>query len=320
MEKVDIDDITATYFPEYAKLSDDDKYDFWHDLSDKDKYLINYDYIIANGNPDYNYLMCNEPGRLDKLETLFDYPSMYEFDKSWWEFQRDSIWEEIEKQKKEMEKGSKFHTPLKVSKSINNFNEQYKEYSIYCSGDWFRMIDNDVLLYSQVISVKWFIFYEIELYLDELQEATIPYKMNDDLEFMTLLNESNPSIKYKANGREYEVDELNSLMTKYLNNDVLEIIESKIKESSLHGVTFRCDRGYDNDSEAEFDPFTDFIFLDEESLRSVRLTHFLSDFKSIQKPFEILTELVESVKSIVTTDFERIYEENRTKFLHKQQA
>lgn len=314
MEKIDLDNIITKRYPHYFDMTSDEQYDFWHDLSEKEKYAINEEYLLENGNPEYDYLMCNEPGRLDTYVTIFDYPSMYEFDKDWWEFQRNSIWEEIEKSKREMEKGSKFYTPTSVAKSINNFNENYNEYAIYCSGDWFRMMDKGIFIYSQVISLKWFLFYEIEIYLDELQEANIPYEMNGDLDFTTLLNESNPSIRYKAGGREYEVEALTKLMSTYLNNDALTLIEKTIKDKSYSGLTFRRDKGYELDN---FDPFTDFIFVDEESLKAVRMTNFLNDFEKAQLEFKYLDELLVEIKELVRIDFERIYEQNRSKFLSR---
>jgi len=41
-----------------------------------------------------------------------------------------------------MEEGSDYWTPEKVANIINELNEKYKNgYEIYCTGDWFRLID-----------------------------------------------------------------------------------------------------------------------------------------------------------------------------------
>ena len=321
-----IEKILEEKYPEYKLLpivndinaDENPREDFWNNLSTIETYDINAQYLKVIGNAKYDYLMCWEPGRLDdENESIFDYPSLYEFDYKWWEFQKEAEYKNLEDLKDWMEKGSEYWTPERVAESINRVEERYADgYSIYCSGDWFRMIENDTFLYSQIISAKWFIYYELEQYIDNLQEKLLPYSLNeDDYDFETLLNEDDPTKRYKANGRELELESLKKLIGKYLNTSLLPLIEKFMKTKNFNGFGFRFDRGYDRSDPKNFDPFTDFIFWDEDSLKSVRLTNFLEDFSKIRQDDALLLEFIESIKKQVKKDFMDIYNDNASRFL-----
>ncbi len=204
----EIEELLAELYPIFKDITDDDaKDDFWRDLSEKEKYDVNSTYLKQVGNPEYDYLVCWEPGRLDNDVEITDYETFYEADYDWWEFQKKSRWESIEDMKEWMEKNPAQTTPERVAQSINSFNDSYSSgYSIYLSGDWYRLIENDVFIYSQMISAKWYLFYEAERFLDDLQEENIPYSFKDDDNFLSTLNERDPRKIYNANGRELELD------------------------------------------------------------------------------------------------------------------
>jgi len=333
MNKI-LEDIIENKYPEYKKLPivdnilDDDnpRDDFWDDLSEREHYDINAEFLKQTGNPEYDYLTCWEPGRIDdEKETLFDFKTMYDFDYSWWEFQKQAEYDGIEECKKWMEEGSDHWTPEKVAESINRINEKFKNgYEIYCTGDWFRLIEKDInnqetFLYAQVISARWYLFYELEGYLSDLQDELLPYTLNEDRgDFLKMLNEKDPEKRYKAGGREKELDTLQDLIRKYEQNQLLDLIDTTLLTyPKFSGRTFRFDRGYYETETQKFDPFTDFIFWDEQSLRNVRTTNFLNDFTQKEKNPEDFTEIIELLKVQVKKDFMAFYDKNRSRYIQK---
>ncbi len=324
----EIETILENKYPEYKALpivddihaEENPREDFWDNLTERQTYEVNADFLKATGDPKYDYLTCWEPGRIDEEnETLFDFPTFYEFDVSWWEFQKEAQYESIEDCKKWMEEGSDHWTPEKVAKSINDLEEKYSSgYEIYCSGDWFRLIENDVFLYAQIISAQWYIYYELESVISDLQNEHLPYSLNEkDMEFIELLNESDPEKKYLAGGREKELDSLQDLIRKYEGQPLLDLISKYMKTVNYSGGTFRFDRGYKETPTEKFDPFTDFIFWDEQSLKNVRTTHFLEDFKKVQLTGPKLNDLICGMKVEVEKDFMEFYNENKSRYIHK---
>ena len=213
--KPEIDDILVKLYPVYKDLPEvdfindqDDVYtkdDFWDDLSNKEKYNVNSLYLKMIGDPKHDYIMCWEPGRFDENEAVTDYTNFYDVDYKWWEFQKNANWSNIEDQKKMMMSGSKTYTPEKVAESINSFNDEYSEYKISMTGDWYRLIERDTFIYAEMISLKWYLFYKAEFFLDSLQDEHIPYELKD-ADFETLLNTRDPEEKYNAAGREKELE------------------------------------------------------------------------------------------------------------------
>ncbi len=311
--KPDIDQILQKKYPDYSELvTDDEKDDFWDNLDNKETYQINKEYLMLIANPSYDYLMCWEPGRFDNNELATDYDDFYTIDYAWWEFQKRASWNSIEEYKKWMEQGSKTWTPEVVAKSINDFHERYKNYSIYMTGDWYRLIDNDTFLYAQLISLNWFIYYKLEIYLDDLEDSHIPYTFkNDDL--TNLFNEKDPEKIYDAKGREKELESFKDKMRKYQINELSSIIDSTLSKftDTLTGKTFRIDTGYDADN---FDPFTDFIFFDIQSLKNVSPKEFLKTFKEHQVDASIIEKIIDELKLVIFNDFKRIYNDNYKKF------
>jgi len=326
MDKI-LEKIIEDKYPEYKAMpivddinaDENPRDDFWSDLSERETYDINGAFLKETGNPTYNYLTCWEPGRLDEeKETLFDFPTFYEFDLAWWQFQKDAQYESVEECRQWMEKGSDHWTPERVANSINRLEEQYKDgYSIYCSGDWFRLIENDIFLYAQMISAKWYIYYELENMISELQNDALPYSLNeDDMSFLELLNEHDPEKKYKAGGREKELDSLQDAIRKYEGQPLIDLIDKEIeKHSELSGKTFRFDRGYVETKTEKFDPFTDFIFWDEQSLKNVRTKNFLEDIGTISESSTTITNIIKVLKGLVKEDFIVFYDANKSRYI-----
>ena len=321
-----IEKILEDNYPEYKLLpiiddinaEENPREDFWDNLTSIETYDINAQYLKEIGNEKYDYIMCWEPGRLDdENESFFDYPTLYEFDYKWWEFQKEAEYEAVEDCKKWMEQGSEHWTPERVARSINRLEEKFADgYSMYCSGDWFRMIDNGVFLYAQIISAKWFIYYELENYVSELQDELLPYSLNqDDYDFQELLNEDDPTKKYKANGRELELEALQELIRDYESNGLINLIDKSMTEENFQGAGFRFDRNYDREDPKNFDPFTDFIFWDEDSLKAVRPTDFLEDFSKIRADGSMLIDFIDDIRKQVKIDFMEFYNANSSRFI-----
>ena len=75
--KPEIDTLLQEKYPEYKDMLEDERDDFWDDLDDKEKYNINKEYLKLIANPNYDYLMCWEPGRFDTDEQATDYDNFY---------------------------------------------------------------------------------------------------------------------------------------------------------------------------------------------------------------------------------------------------
>lgn len=318
-----LEKILEDKYPAYAKLpivddinaDENPRDDFWSDLSEKESYDINAEFLRQTGDPKYDYLTCWEPGRIDdENETLFDFPTFYEFDLAWWKFQKEAQYESVEDCKKWMEQGSDHWTPERVAKAINDLEERYENgYEIYCSGDWFRLIENDIFIYGQVVSAKWYLYFHLEGFIGDLQDSLIPYSLNEkDHDFQTLLNLDDPEEKYCAEGREIELNTLQDAVRKYEGEPLLEAIGMVMGKYNHSGGTFRYDRKYTQD---DFDPFTDYIFWDEQSLKNVRTTHFVEDFKDNLKDASIIDKMIVEIEDIVREDFMEIYNANRSRYI-----
>ena len=307
--KPELEDIIGGMFSEFKLLKDEEaKEDFWSDLTESQSYAINKEYLLRTEKPEFDYLVCWEPGRLNENETIFDYPTFYEFDYKWWEFQKEASLESIEEMKKWMENGSKHYTPETISMAMDNHNKKFKNYEMNCTGDWFRLMDGNTFIYAQMISAKWYIYDHLEKTIDELIEKNIPWKFKGDIEnWLNAINSNIPEETYEANGRERELESLKTKLNEYNNNELLDIIQNELDNNNYSGKTFRFDRGYSVDN---FDPFTDFIFYDIESLKNIRTKSFLKDFKENQEDSVKLDKIIEKLKLKITDDFKKKYEEN----------
>lgn len=315
--KPDFDTVIGSIYSEYNAITDEDeKETFWYNLSDKDKYLFNKEYLIQTQKPEYDYLVCWEPGRLDENESICNFNNMYEFDYAWWTFQKEAELDSINQMKKWMENGSEYHTPDKVARAINYYEEKYNEYSMYCTGDWIRLIENDTCIYGQLISAKWYIYYELEMLLDDLIDKQIPWTFKGDTSnWLDAINANTPEDTYEAKGRERELERLKKEVSKLLNETILNSLDERLKAYGLDGKTFRYDRGYEDTENANFDPFTDYIFMDVESLKNIDPKHFVNDFKKYQGDSVDFDKIILDFKEQTIRDFKEIYDINTSKYI-----
>jgi hypothetical protein len=315
--KKSVDIIIAEMFDNYDINADDDaKDDFWHELTDEEQYMVNSRVQLENGNPKYDYLSCSEPGRFDNNEVVTDYETLYEVDYKWWEFQKKCRWDGIEEMKGHMNANdTEYYSPQKVSEVINAFNDDYDGgYTIYLTGDWYRLIENGKLLYSQFISARWYLYYELENLLDTLGDENIPYSYKDSDDKLMFINEPDAAKKYDAQGREYELESFNCEIMKYQHDEMIDKIDVVVDKykCKFSGKVFRTQR--DETIVNDCDDFVDFIFYDEQSLKNVSPKNFLKTFKQNQEEFSEFALLFSELVKIVTDDFYRIYDANKLKY------
>lgn len=313
--KKEIEQIINERYPEYDINADEEtREDFWHELPDKEKYAINSIHLKTVGKPEHDYLICWEPGRFDTGVEVTDYNTMYEVDYEWWKFQRDVRWESLQEYRESLGKSPGSEEVEKAERYEDQHNEEFADgYKIHLTGDWYRMFDGETFLYSQVISAKWFLFYQMEDFIDELQEKQLPFEFTDN-DFMSALDTKDPKQIYKANGREAEISDLLDNIRDYQTNALVEKLDFYIAKFSkrFRGHTFRRDDGYNED---DFDPFTDFIFFDELSLRCVSPKNFLNTFRQNQIDFDEFKIMISELKSEVEEDFLKLYNENKSRHI-----
>lgn len=314
----EIEEIVLEFFSDFDTTADDDvKDEFWHTLSEKDKYNINAEHLKRTANPKYDYLLCWEPGRFDTDVFATDFNTFFDIDYDWWLFQKKSRWDSIEDYKRSIEKHPKHATQEKLQKYIDAFNTEFTNgYKIYLNGDWYRLIDkNGTFLYSQFISAKWFLFYEAESLLDELESQKIPFTFRDDFDLIESCDLNDPKKIYEADGREHELNNLKKKLREYYSKELIKYLDFIISKYSrvFSGCTFRRDIGYEEGE--SFNPFTDFIFFDELSLKRVSPKNFLDTFNECKVDYSEFQIMIDEVKYKVESDFNKIYDENRSRYI-----
>ena len=313
--KKEICEIIAELYPEYdITASDEVKEDFWTELSEKQKYDVNCQYLIEIGTPEYDYIVCWEPGRLDTAEVLTDYDNFYEFDLLWWEYQKKASYEALLESHEWAKETPEKYASDYIETSTANFDKNYNMgYTVSMAGDWFRLIDNGTFIYSSFISAKWHLFYLAEEHIDELQEKHIPYTFRDT-DIDTCFNTEDPKERYDAAGREVELESYQTVMRSYTYTQMADDIDTLLLQyhDELTGTTFRYDVGYTDDE--DFDPFTNFVFFDVESLKRVKTKQFLKTFKDAAGDYTVFDRLIAELLKIVSARFDTIYTENKKLF------
>jgi hypothetical protein len=126
---------------------------------------------------------------------------------------------------------------------------------------------------------------------------------------------TNDGSQYNAGGREKELVGYHSKIRKYQNDAVFDRIRDILTENAdrFSGKVFRVDRDYDK-PEKNADPFTDFIFFDEQSLKNVQPKKFLKTFAENQVDFSEFKKILDDLKEVVYYDFRDIYNTNHTNY------
>jgi hypothetical protein len=193
-----------TKYPEYVKKA------FLEMLNEDELYDFNYEKLLAFGNKKYDYILCTEIGRIEDENEIFNYNNIYEYDYAWWNYQRSFAFKDLEKISK-YEFGADIEAiEIDVQKQLGFIKRDYfEQFDIYLTGDWFRMIKNDKLLYFNILSLKWHIFYQLEEYIEKLyEESENIKKYTDNSNKLLSIIEEILSIDYsKLDGKIYEMQE-----------------------------------------------------------------------------------------------------------------
>jgi len=268
------------YFPESKKLSDLDLIDFIDKISDKDDYNIKKIYQYKIGKYE-NHLSFNEVGYFDDNVDFFDYTTLYDVTKDWYKFQKEH---RINVYKKH---------------SINKMIEINKDFNIYLNGEWISYIENDILYYGQLISLKTYLFDELNNYITSFLKRKLKLKYNDlgieDFDFNT---DSIYLFNNKKQQEKYEI--LNKFFTIYIHEYLELIINDYIKNIDCVFIEKNVDYNRLEDN------FISFIYPNNECLKKIRTkTLFTDTNKCLSKEYK-LKNIIRNLKRKIKINLEQI--------------
>ena len=144
--------------PKFKDMNEAERLEFYNSLNDKQRYEINITTLerIGKGN---NKILCYEPDRMDSNERLLEYKNILEFDQEGWQIHKDH-------QLKYIEQHSTSPEVAQEEKQI--LEENFSQYRLDLPGEWFRFIENEKLVGSDVTS-----------YLESLSKAGFKIAIDD---------------------------------------------------------------------------------------------------------------------------------------------
>jgi len=237
-------------------------------LNTKELSEFNHKKLLLEGNPDKDYIQCTELGRLECDNDIFKYDSLYEFDYDWWNYQREYTFKDLLDKSKYTIGADIDNIEEETHKVIMHIERDFKnKYDIYLTGDWFRIIKDNKFYYANILSVKWFLFYQIEHYIEEL------YENNNDIKYYTDIS-----------------------------NQALEIIETVISKnySLLDGTIFILDEKAKHENDENN---IDFIFFNSKSTKKVSFNSFLKDIDNNTTDYNVLENILDIVKNEIKIIF-----------------
>ncbi len=292
MDEVDVyktpelksDDVIIFKYPEFKDMDEDAQYDFWQELPDHEKYIINQITTIANGYGRFN-LYVNEASRsqcgLEKYSNLLDW------DIDCWNLQRK--W---------------------------RLNDEYSPYDIGeysfnkgMTGEWIRFIEDSRLVYGTFYSLASYLWWKMEDLVYDIENEIIPheYKWKTDPVEKCECGEpgcTRVQVIVEANGREKEYDVLRKLTYSFIgDNGIGEILISNMVKG-FKG-TFRVDT-----FENPYDPYSDLVICDQETLNNIKPENFISDFTRFQNESSVLDDLVKDLTEKVSFEYREFVKAN----------
>jgi hypothetical protein len=257
-------------------------------LSEYKKYKSNEYILLQTENKKYDYLYCNEIGRMGKEETIFEYKNVLEWDKKWWEFQKESL-----------EKNANENYFQKKWYEVN-----FKEYNnLYMQGEWFRWIEKDTfgskkkrMIYGILEGLRSHIVIKISEKLDEEIDKLYPNMFYS--EFREPLFSKIPNSKYltmkdssvRAGGFEKELEELQKRKREEFPL-IEEYILERIKPYSNFTFT-KWEYPEWKTKEKDFEGNKLMIFGGLKSAENICFKTFLDDFYSMEQPYGIIENLI----------------------------
>ena len=293
-EKVSSDEVLASKYPEYKDITDEEaKDDFWRDLPEIEKYIINQITTEANGYGE-DKLYINEYSRNNDEVNIQNYETLLGWDIACWDLQR--------KWRNEDE-----YSPSDIGEYVFNRG---------MTGEWIRFIEDSRLVYASLYSLHSFLWWKMEEIVLEIENEIIPheYKWDPPLDKDDDCDKDNKcgddcdcrrvNITINANGREEEYEKLRKLTYEYIAYDEKgDLIIKKLIEG--YTGTFRVDNFENPD-----DPYSDLIVCDKETLREINPKTFLKNFKSFLNDNSLLDDLLAGLKIIIQQDYREYVKEN----------
>jgi hypothetical protein len=293
--------IMAGCFPAYHQItaSNEEKLikkqnNFWDNLSSKEKYKINYLLLKQEGKKKFNYLYCSEPGRLEHHEDILDYETVYDFDKSNWDYQERCSLADIKQDKKALKKGKEHVTEQSIAEAEAYHSHHYAQYTYTHGGDWIRWIEGKQLYYGEIVSAHLYIKEKVEQDLNKLIARQIPHM------FWNPFGEPKPKKigkelytyslgEIRAAGREKELEEIEQWARWFILNKLpLEITQAL---SQYSGMTFR----HSKKSNKPWKGFDSLIIADAQAAEQVHIKTLLQDFREREQPIGILKNIISQI-------------------------
>ena len=235
-------------------------------LSDKQLNLINAYTTLLRGIGEYA-IYLNE--FLPDSKSLRDIDTLYDYDLNDFNFQQRARKEEAEKQ------GQTY---------------QLKPYRLYLYHIWARLIDNGCFYYSTISSLSYYLYSQIDEYINDQIRKLIPYSYKKGLNHGKQEDDGGKlwDMRADANGLEGQLDELKQRCYRY-NVDLIEPMNERFHSNQPGGVYFlpRDDLN---------DPHIDLIVQNSEAAKLIRFQSFLSDCRALQRSNVELDAIVADAK------------------------
>ncbi|MCO4781003.1 MAG: hypothetical protein KC646_01665 [Candidatus Cloacimonetes bacterium] len=281
-----ITEIVGELNPDFKKMDEAERLEYYNSLTDKQRYEININTLNRIGKG-VNKILCYEPDRMDANEKLLDYANVLEFDREGRELHK-------EHQIKHIDQHSTSDEIAAEEKQV--LEKMFQLTQLDLPGEWFRFIEDDKLVYSEIQSLRAYLRDTIDDTLEDLiaeyLSIDLPSEMDDnDTISMSLPNVTGSKVhdNVRAKVAEYEFNVLPGVLSKILDG------------KNLFNTGFRLDDFEDPD-----EPFSLFIFCEEASASSVGFQNFVGDFRKIQKDRAMLDEIAQNFQQVVEADLRAI--------------
>lgn len=291
-DRLTSDDLLLFKYLGYKDMTEDEKDDFWRELPDSEKYSVNQLTTKVNGFGE-DRLYCNESSRVNfKFE---DFENLLDWDIACWNQQRE--W--------------------RLADEYQPFDKGEYKFNTGMTGEWIRLIEKSRLLYGTIYSLHSFLWWKMEDLVFDIENELIPHEFKweppiDKTDECCGEEEScgdecgcrRVKININAFGREEEYEKIRKLTYDYISTGSRgdKIIEEISKD---HVGTFRID-SFEN----PYDPYSDFIVCDKETLGKIRPRFFLDDFNSFIHLTSWIDELIIKLKVLIDKDFREYVKEN----------
>ncbi len=261
--------------------------------SDYETYKANEFILLETEKKKYDYLYCNEVGRLGKNESIFDYKNLYVWDKSWWKYQKNSL------------------TGVNTDKKYRDwYRVNYAKYrSLYMQGDWYRWIEKEQfqkkphMVYGSIEGLNNYVKIKIEERLESTIDKIIPNNFYH--EYRTPLFIKEKGSKYstmadtevRAGGFEKELEQVRKIKRESFHL-FEEIIYKEITPFSNYTFTKWEYPDYKTTEKIE-DGIKLMIVGGFKAAKKISFKTFLDDFYKLEQPIGLVDNLIEEIYEFV---------------------